>query len=173
MPAVDRTTLYSYFETGRKPSQSQFEDLIDSSFNLAEDSVSQGSLTYNWTNIEPTIPIIEDLRIPLNVKQLGNLHLIGRYNNSFAFADQLSIRLEFYSDIENLEFSPESDTNFDFIFRHQIVNEVIQLPPELNNFNETIPIDATIDFNTTRYLRLTLFSATISINALLLNLEYN
>lgn len=36
MTAVSRTTLKTYFETGDKPTQAQFIDLIDSSLNLAE-----------------------------------------------------------------------------------------------------------------------------------------
>lgn len=35
MTAVNRTSLYAYFTTGAKPTQSQFDDLIDSCLNLA------------------------------------------------------------------------------------------------------------------------------------------
>lgn len=35
-----RTILKSYFETGKKPTQAQFSDLIDSVFNLDEDDVA-------------------------------------------------------------------------------------------------------------------------------------
>lgn len=38
MTAIDRTSLYRYFITGAKPTQSQFDDLIDSCLNLATTS---------------------------------------------------------------------------------------------------------------------------------------
>lgn len=38
MAAQGRTTLKSYFETGDKPTESQFADLIDSSLNLVDDA---------------------------------------------------------------------------------------------------------------------------------------
>ena len=38
MTAVNRTTLYGFFQTGDLPTQAQFQDLIDSSLNLAETS---------------------------------------------------------------------------------------------------------------------------------------
>ncbi len=38
MTAVNRATLYSYFNAGDKPTESQFDDLIDSNLNLATTS---------------------------------------------------------------------------------------------------------------------------------------
>jgi len=40
MAQKNRTTLKSYFETGDKPTQSQFEDLIDSSVNNTDDNAT-------------------------------------------------------------------------------------------------------------------------------------
>ena len=42
---VNRTTLKTYFNTGDKPTQSNFEDLIDSCLNDAEDSTATGRIT--------------------------------------------------------------------------------------------------------------------------------
>jgi hypothetical protein len=45
MSIQNRTTLKSYFQTGDKPTQAQFENLIDSGFNLSEDTFPTSSLT--------------------------------------------------------------------------------------------------------------------------------
>lgn len=41
----NRETLYSYFVTGAKPTQSQFADLIDSCFNFVDDTIGISQIT--------------------------------------------------------------------------------------------------------------------------------
>jgi hypothetical protein len=57
MAQQNRTVLKSYFETGDTPTEAQFIDLIDSLFNITEDSISSQSITstdgqtvFNFTN---------------------------------------------------------------------------------------------------------------------------
>lgn len=39
-----RAVLKSWFETGDKPTESQFDELIDSAFNLVEDKVAYNQI---------------------------------------------------------------------------------------------------------------------------------
>lgn len=51
MAIVDRATRKTFFETGDKPSQSEFADDIDSSLSLADDSnINNGVKTKSQTN---------------------------------------------------------------------------------------------------------------------------
>lgn len=55
MSIVDRTTLKSYFETGDKPTEAQFIDLIDTLFSLYDDSsdnIAEGSTNLFMTVTE-------------------------------------------------------------------------------------------------------------------------
>lgn len=61
MTAVNRTTLYSYFLTGSRPSQQQFANLIDSTLNVSD----------------PTKQTIVS-----NVSALGSLGVAGGFNVS-------------------------------------------------------------------------------------------
>jgi len=45
MASVNRSTLKGYFETGDKPTQANFEDLVDSNINLTDDSTVSGKIT--------------------------------------------------------------------------------------------------------------------------------
>ena len=49
MAEQGRTTLKSYFETGDKPTQAQFEDLIDSTQNIADDGEGIASVVEDTT----------------------------------------------------------------------------------------------------------------------------
>lgn len=48
MAVVDRPTLKSYFETGDRPTQLEFENLIDSSFNIADDQLAAGWIVQSF-----------------------------------------------------------------------------------------------------------------------------
>ena len=55
MAEQNRTTLKSYFETGDTPTQAQFEDLIDSNFNLTDndsDNITEGATNLFLTSSE-------------------------------------------------------------------------------------------------------------------------
>ena len=56
MSIINRNTLKSKFETGKLATQSNFEDLIDSSFNRNEDSILLGptGVTGQWGLLGPT-----------------------------------------------------------------------------------------------------------------------
>lgn len=57
MSIKNRATLKTYFETGDKPTQSQFSDLIDSAYNQVDDpdlGGGQDSVTYTNTTPTPT-----------------------------------------------------------------------------------------------------------------------
>jgi len=58
MAIQDRTTLESYFETGDKPSQAQFKDLIDSCFNLDEDFVNNSDTLFVSKNGNDSTAVI-------------------------------------------------------------------------------------------------------------------
>tara|TARA_B100000287_G_C20388369_1_gene684527 strand:+ start:41 stop:709 length:669 start_codon:yes stop_codon:yes gene_type:complete len=47
MSAETRTTLQGYFTTGAKPTQTQFENLVDSNLNLTDGGVVTGGVTFN------------------------------------------------------------------------------------------------------------------------------
>ncbi len=47
MAAQDRTTLYSYFNTGDKPTETQFANLIDSYVSLTDPSIAAATITVN------------------------------------------------------------------------------------------------------------------------------
>jgi len=82
MPIVDRATLKSYFETGDRPTQSEFEDLIDSSFNLADDQIiGKGWLVKlfdeygdSTNNTNGGVMVINK---PLGAKKINALRVVG------------------------------------------------------------------------------------------------
>lgn len=51
MAVKDRVTLKSYFETGDKPTEAQFIDLIDSIFNISDDNPLQGTPGINGKTV--------------------------------------------------------------------------------------------------------------------------
>ena len=53
MAKRDRTTLKTYFETGKRPTQQQFADLIDSAINVQEDAIN---ISENNVGIGTTTP---------------------------------------------------------------------------------------------------------------------
>jgi len=53
MAQVNRATLKTYFETGDKPTQGQFENLIDSVPNLVDDGVPSTTRFFEYANVQP------------------------------------------------------------------------------------------------------------------------
>ena len=47
MASVNRTTLKGYFNTGDKPTEAQFENLIDSGINLTDGGTVVGDVIHN------------------------------------------------------------------------------------------------------------------------------
>src|ERR1700739_1386502 len=43
--SLSRAALKAYFQTGYKPTQSQFSDLIDAMFNLNDDTIAMANIT--------------------------------------------------------------------------------------------------------------------------------
>jgi len=83
MAEVDRPTLKSYFQTGDRPTQLQFEDLIDSSFNLIENQIASGWLVQPFRDTAyfgaaenrngGWMPITK----PLGAKRITEMRIIG------------------------------------------------------------------------------------------------
>ena len=49
MAEISRTALKAYFETGDKPTEAQYIDLIDSMFNFNDDTTTYAGLTFKKT----------------------------------------------------------------------------------------------------------------------------
>ncbi|WP_271782134.1 hypothetical protein [Aquimarina algiphila] len=127
MAIVDRPTLYSYFETGDRPTQNQFVDLIDSGFNLAENSLAQGWVTH-FIDIETDATFIaEELQIPLNTNEVSNVRFIWQVNPSGAGDVTVTFAFYYYSDIQNNDYdnAPAYDGAF---YKHSILVEEIVTP---------------------------------------------
>lgn len=77
MAQKNRTTLKSYFETGDKPTESQFEDLIDSMANITEDNAttSQAGIVTRSSTTEVTTGT-EDTKFvtPKGAKKAAETH---------------------------------------------------------------------------------------------------
>ncbi len=124
MAIVDRTTLKSYFETGDRPTQGQFANLIDSAFNLAEDqSVGQGWRVELFKTEESTDPDQGGLMatpIPINANSLNTLRLFGRVNLDAGETDaDVNVLLLYASDIQVPGLV--SVDNGDGLFIHKVV----------------------------------------------------
>ena len=57
MPVVDKTTLKSYFETGDRPTESQFIDLIDSLMHVSEALTIYGEFDDDGTAAAGGVPL--------------------------------------------------------------------------------------------------------------------
>lgn len=141
MAIVDRTTLKGYFETGDRPTQGQFANLIDSAFNLAEDqSVGQGWHVELFKAEEDTDPDNGgnmSLAIPINTNSLNALRLIGSVNLDTGETDaDISIFLWFVSDVQIPGLV--SIDNGDGLFIHKLIGG-----------SDPISIFDTISFTTT------------------------
>lgn len=95
MTAVNRTTLYSYFDTGDRPTSPQFDDLIDSSLNLVSTSaqtiVSDISALGNLS-VSSTLNVISSAVFGGDVTIDGNLAIAGSFSqNNLAIVSALSV----------------------------------------------------------------------------------
>ena len=99
MAKQNRTTLKNYFQTGDKPSQAQYADLIDSKVNLSESNTGDIELRGN-------INILEG-----NITASGNISASGNIiANSGSFNYIESINKIRHTDDVNTEVSFASDT---------------------------------------------------------------
>ena len=99
MAKQNRTTLKNYFQTGDKPSQAQYADLIDSKVNLSESNTGDIELRGN-------INILEG-----NITASGNISASGNIladSGSFNYIESINkIR---HTDDPNTDLSFASDT---------------------------------------------------------------
>ena len=99
MAKQNRTTLKNYFQTGDKPSQAQYADLIDSKVNLSESNTGDIELRGN-------INILEG-----NITASGNISASGNIladSGSFNYIESINkIR---HTDDPNTEIGFASDT---------------------------------------------------------------
>ena len=99
MAKQNRTTLKNYFQTGDKPSQAQYADLIDSKVNLSESNTGDIELRGN-------INILEG-----NITASGNISASGNIladSGSFNYIESIN-KIRHTNDI-NTEVSFASDT---------------------------------------------------------------
>ena len=99
MAQQNRTTLKNYFQTGDKPSQAQYADLIDSKVNLSESNTGDIELRGN-------INILEG-----NITASGNISASGNIladSGSFNYIESIN-KIRHTNDI-NTEVSFASDT---------------------------------------------------------------
>ena len=99
MAKQNRTTLKNYFQTGDKPSQAQYADLIDSKVNLSESNTGDIELRGN-------INILEG-----NITASGNISASGNIiSDSGSFNYIESINKIRHTDDPNTEIAFSSDT---------------------------------------------------------------
>ncbi len=74
MPTQDRNTLKNYFNSGDKPTEQQFSDLIDSIVNIAEDK----------TDLNAAIDVDNDASFvtPKSAKKLIDTYTVRKVNNT-------------------------------------------------------------------------------------------
>lgn len=133
MPIVDRTTLYSYFETGDKPTQSQFQDLIDSKFNLAEDALARGWQTKFMRTEDVPINIWADsFSIPLGVSEVTNLRFLWALDPDGPQDVTVNFLLYYYSDIQNASYTVSTLSIFQTFFKHEVLQQQFILPGGAN-----------------------------------------
>lgn len=70
MTAVNRTTLYSYFLTGLRPTQQQFANLIDSCLNLTD---SGAQIINSNVTVSGALTVVSSLAVSGNVTINGTL----------------------------------------------------------------------------------------------------
>lgn len=147
MPIVDRTILKSYFETGDRPSQSEFEDLIDSNFNLVDDSSVNGWITYftrEADNITDQFFAFfgKDFSIPLRARSLDNLKLIWFVTPDSIANYTVTISIYYYSDIQNTDYANSSLYN-GALYKHGVISEEIVLAGNTTSvtINELMAVD--------------------------------
>ena len=88
MPIVDRLTLKSYFETGDRPTQGEFENLIDSSFNLADDQAVSGWSVRSFQdagNGDNNDGGWMSFPKPLGIKSITDMRVIGNLTGTTTF----------------------------------------------------------------------------------------
>ena len=145
MAIVDRTTLYSYFKTGDKPTENQFRDLIDSNFNLAENSLARGWVTQTIRDNEDASLFIENFPIPLGVRELSNIRFVWPINPDGPGDVDMNINLFYYSDIENTDYALSAFNIFGAFFKHTVVSHTVTFPfPGSTN---TVVVDELIPVN--------------------------
>ena len=99
MAKQNRTTLKNYFQTGDKPSQAQYADLIDSKVNLSESNTGDIELRGN-------INILEG-----NITASGNISASGNIladSGSFNYIESIN-KIRHTNDV-NTEVGFSSDT---------------------------------------------------------------
>ncbi|EZH71836.1 hypothetical protein ATO12_05510 [Aquimarina atlantica] len=176
MAIVDRPTLYSYFETGDRPTQNQFVDLIDSNFNLAENSLAQGWMT-RFLEVGEDVFIIEAFSIPLGVNEASNVRFSWRVNPDGAGDVTATFTLFYYSDIQNTDFPLSGFDIFGGFFKHTVVSEEIVVPGSTTDnvfVDELIALDLPLLHNNIQLLvvYLTLGAAESSGNPIM-SFEFN
>ena len=99
------TTLKNYFQTGDKPSQAQYADLIDSKVNLSESNTGDIELRGNINILECNITAEGNITASGNISASGN---ILADSGSFNYIESIN-KIRHTNDI-NTEVSFASDT---------------------------------------------------------------
>lgn len=150
MPVVDRLTLKSYFETGDRPTQSEFENLIDSSFNLADDQLASGWLVRNFedtNNDDNNNGGFMDFPKPLGVKRITDLRVIGEVSGGGS--EDLRTVLLFVSNVA-IPGLVSSDNGFG-VFYNKIIGDSSSnvlgcaVTPVTGNFDESFSVATSFD----------------------------
>jgi len=167
MPVITKPVLKTYFETGDVPTQSNFEDLIDSCYN-------EGGVLWDTRRITPdslfdliVTPYSNDMvafssnggfsgfdmlmPVPHTVKKIKSLQFTGQiFNAAINF-----VRLSDYADAENLAYGPSIDfQNGGFIVYNHLLFHGPILIPSTGSFMSTLNFNIDLPYNHYRYLHL-------------------
>lgn len=148
MAKIDRTILKTYFETGKRPVQSEFENFIDSTLNHNEDKANLSEMELGTDD--------EKFSTPKGVKRAIET-LVPNATISTKGITEIATLTEVDTGINKTKFvTPEGAKRA--VLRHSIIKKVNGFSPNAAG-NVVIPIPV---LNDSGWLEITTFSLAIS-----------